>query len=214
MKKERMNMMKKGMILIILIALISVQLASATVTDTPLLYGIKGYPGDMITVDITLTGTHQERTGHWETYYKHIEGDNEKMDITSWITVNPTNYTLKNNESETFTVTIRIPDNAELGLYGVVSPDASAVGYGHLRRTYLKFTDADASAVKGGGVVVWAGFRIPVSVEVLGKPNPLAQIINGIKANITVIILLAGIIILLLMVLLLRRKGGKEQGRG
>ena len=198
----------KRIVMATLIVFVCIQLASATMTDTPVLYDLKGYPGDVITVNITLTGTNPERIGHWETYYKHIKGDTEKMNITSWIAIEPNDYTLKEGESKTFTVTIKIPENAKLGLYGVVSPDASAVGYGHLRRIYLKFTDADASAVNAGGSVVWTGFRIPVSINVLGvpvKPSPFEGITETIKSNIITIALFA-VIIVLLTVLLRRRK--------
>ncbi len=60
----------------------------------------------------------------------------------------------------------------------------------------------------GVGSVVWTGFRIPVSVNVLGtpeKPSPLKGITDLLKANILSIAMLA-VIVVLLVILLRRRK--------
>ena len=204
MKKEKI------LIIILLIALACIQTALATSVDRAAICNIEGYPGDAIEIPISLESTSSsERTGYWEVFYKKAEGDDEKiMNITSWIEIEPTDYTLKPGESKDFIVRIRIPKNAEPGLYGATSSGAAVLGHYDERRTYIRFSDADASVVETGGQGVWSALRIPVSVKVLGKPSPLAPIIKGIKTNITVIILLAVIIILL--VVLLRRKGGKE----
>lgn len=204
--------MLKKIAVIVLITLVLVfapTLVYATAVSKATLYGLSGYPGDVINISIELEGNLPERTGYWEAFYTKFEGDDEeKMNITSWIEMTPKNYTLQYNETKKFTITITIPKDAEPGLYGVNSTDAKIPGHWYQRRTWIRFKDTNASLVVGaGGVAAWTGFRIPVSVKVLGKPNPLAPIIKGIKANITVIILLA--VIIILFVLLLRRKGGK-----
>ena len=202
MKRERI------LIIVLLIALACIQTSFATSVDRVNICNVEGYPGDVIEIPISLESTSSsERMGHWEVFYKKVEGDDERiMNITSWIEIEPTDYTLKPGESKDFIIRIRIPKNAEPGLYGATSPGAAVLGHYDERRTYTRFKDADASAVEAGGQGVWSALRIPVSVNVLGKPSPLAPIIKGIKANITVIILLAVVIILL--VLLLRRKRG------
>ena len=209
-------MLKKIAVMVLLVVLVfTPALVSATAVDVARLYDLEGLPGDTINIEIKLKGTQaSERVGYWDTIYTNFSGDEEsKMNITSWITIEPKNYTLKQNETKEFTITITIPKNAEPGLYGVNSTDAKIPGHWYQRRTWIQFKDTDAStSLSAGGVAVYTGFKIPVSVKVLGKPNPLAPIIKGIKANITVIILLA--VILILLVVLLRRKGGKEQGKG
>ena len=144
--------------------------------------------------------------------YGHLLGGisyfTEKRDITSWIRIEPKDYTLKPGESKSFKLIIRIPENAEPGLYGAISEDANMVGHSGERRAYIRFKDADAAAVKGGGSLAWTAFRIPVSVKVLGKPvkpSPLAEIADTIKSNIMIIVLLA-IIVALLLILLRRRR--------
>ena len=199
-------------IIILAMLIVSIPITSATSVDRIAVTNLEGYPEDVFQVDITLIGTLPDQTGHWRTSYKNISND-EKMDIRSWITINPTNYRLEKNESKTFTVTIKIPEDAEPGLYGAISEDAGLPGHSAERRTYIVFEDANTTAViEGKGSVAYSGLLIPISVNVLGKPSPLTPIIKGIKANITVIILLA--VIIILFVLLLRRKGGKEQGQG
>jgi len=102
-------------------------------------------------------------------------------------------------------VRISIPKDAEPGLlYGATSESAGMEGHSGERRTYVIFEDADASVVAAGGSAVYTGLLIPVSVKVLGKPNPLTPVIKAIEANIISIALLA--IVLILLVLLLRRK--------
>jgi hypothetical protein len=172
---------------------------------------LDGHAGDTITETITLEGTTTSaRAGHWYTYYKDIEGDNEaRMNITSWITITPLNYTLVTGEIKPFTVAIEIPKDAVPALYGAMSESANAKGHSGERRTYIIFEDMDASVAEVGGHGLASGLMIPVSVKVLGKPNPLTPIIKLIQANIVMIILLA--IIVILLVVLLRRQGGKRQ---
>lgn len=200
--------MFKKIVMVFIFALMLAPGVSATATDTAFLCNIEGHPGDTITKTVTLVGTSSsDRIGCWETFYKEVEGDTEKMDITDLIAITPSNYTLKYDESKTFTVTIRIPKYIEPGLYGATSEDANMKGHSDERRSYIRFKDADASTVGAGGVAAWTGFRIPVSVKVLGKPvqpNPLEPIIKMIQANIMVIILLA--IIVILIAVMLRRK--------
>ena len=198
--------MKKILLIILLIALACIQTSLATSVDRVIICNVEGYPGDVIEIPNSLESTSSsDRMGHWEIFYKKVEGDDERiMNITSWIEIEPTDYTLKPGESKDFIIRIRIPKNAEPGLYGATSPGAAVLGHYDERRTYVRFKDADASVVEAGGQGVWSALRIPVSVEVLGKPSTLAPIIKGIKENVTTIMLLSVIIILL--VVLLRRK--------
>ena len=193
--------MKKIVIRILLIALLCVPAASATSVDWLYMCNQQGSPGDTITQTITLEGTiPAERTGYWSIYYKQIEGDDEEvMDITPWISVEPEEYMLNKSEIKTFTVTIKIPNNAEPGvLYGATSGNACEKGHSDERRMYIQFQDANT----GGSV--YSGLMIPISVNVLGKQNPMTPVIKSIKENIIVIALLAVIVVLL--VVLLRRK--------
>lgn len=204
--------MKKEKILItLLIILACIQVASATSVSRLFMCNIEGHPGDLITETITLDSTSpSERIGHWYTHYKRMEGDDEKMEITSWITISPINYTLKSNESKTFAVTIKIPKDAESGLYGANSTDANMKGHSHQRRTYLVFEDTDVSVTEAGGQAVYSGLMIPLSVQVLGKPSPPSApnpLITAIKENTTPI-LLAVILILMgiVAVIMLKRR--------
>jgi hypothetical protein len=133
----------------------------------------EGYAGDLIEIPITLASTSEStRIGHWRTYYKAVEGDDEKMDITSWIKIIPTEYTLEPREVERFTVRITIPEDAKPGLYGATSEYAGMDGHSGERRTYIIFEDADSAAVLGGGSAVYSGLLIPVSVKIIDKPTP------------------------------------------
>lgn len=199
--------------MMIVLALLCIQVTSATMVDRAFFCNLEGHPGDTIEENILLTSTSSaDRIGHWEVFYKEVEGDNEKMDITSWIKIEPKNYTLKPGESKSFTLIINISSNAEPGLYGATSEDANIVGHSGERRTYIRFKDADAEAVKaGGGAVAWTALRIPVSVKVLGKPvkpSPFEGIAETIKSNIIPIALFA--IIIVLLVIVLRLKYGKK----
>ena len=197
--------MKKILIVVaILVALVSMNVASATSVDRLFMCNLEGHPGDTITGDISLTGTLPDRSGHWRTSYKQIEGDDEaRMNIRSWITITPTNYTLKPGEVKTFTVEIAIPKDVQPGLYGAKTREAGTIGHSDERRTYIIFEDANTTAfIEGGGCVAFSGLLIPISVNVLGKPNPLTPIIKAVQANIISIALLA--IVIVLLVLLLR----------
>ena len=198
----------KSIYLIVVIALVLVLIAGASATSVDCLFmtNLEGYPGDTITQEVHLTGNQPERIGHWRTSYKHIEGDDvARMDIQSWITITPENYTLAQGEVKTFTVTIRIPDDAEPGLYGAATAEAGFIGHSDERRTYIVFEDADTIAVKESlGNVAYTGLLLPISVKVQGKPNPLTPLIKLVQANIISIVLLA--IVIVLLVLLLKRK--------
>jgi len=203
--------MNKVVILVIFIAFVCVPCASATSVDRLYMCNLEGHAGDTIAETITLEGTTSSaRAGHWYTFYKDIEGDNEaRMNITSWMTITPRNYTLVTGETKAFTVAIEIPKDAVPALYGATSESANAKGHSNERRTYIIFEDMDASVAEAGGHGLASGLMIPVSVKVLGKPNPLTPIIELIQANIVMIMLLA--IIVILLVVLLRRQGGKRQ---
>jgi hypothetical protein len=194
-----------GLLLIIGVTAVMSVPVSATSVDRLSITDNEGYAGDIIDIPITLESTlDTQRTGHWRKHYKQVEGDDEKMDITSWIEIIPTDYTLDPREVEEFTVRITIPEDAKPGLYGATSENAGMEGHSGERRTYIIFEDADSAAVAGGGSAVYSGLLIPVSVAVLAEQNPLIPIIRGIQENIGYIVLVAVIIVLL--VLLLRRK--------
>ena len=195
-----------GLLLIFLVAIAFVSVpVSATAVDRLSITDNEGSAGDVIEIPITLEGTSDaERSGHWRTYYKPVEGDDEKMDITSWIEIIPVDYTLKAGEVKEFTVRITIPKDAKPGLYGAIAENAGMEGHSAERRTYIIFEDADAAVVAAGGSAVYSGLLIPVSVKVLAEQNPLIPVIRGIEENIVTIVLVAVVIVLL--VLLLRRK--------
>jgi len=210
-------MNKKSALALSIVLMFLVAPAIATTTSISKLYDQEGMPGDTIVKTIVLTNTADHaRVGEWTVFCDkpHPEDDPEVYEIyyniSSWITITPMTYGLGPGEKQSFTVTITIPEDARGGLYGVAAETAPIPGHISERRQWIQYADGTAGAE--GQVVVRSGFKIPVSVKVLGKPNPLAPIIKGIKANITVIILLA--VIILLLVVLLRRKGGKEQGKG
>lgn len=205
--KSLLQQMKRiHLIVIVAVVLVWIEGVSATSVDRLFITNQEGYPGDTITQEIQLTGNLPDRIGHWRTSYKHVEGDDvTRMDIRSWITITPENYTLAPGEVKTFTVTIKIPEDAEPGLYGATTAEAGFVGHSDERRTYLVFEDADAKAViESEGNVVYSGLLIPVSVKVLGKPNPLTPVIKFVQANLISVILFA--IVVVLLVLLLKRK--------
>ena len=174
--------------------------ALATAVDRMWL-NLEGFPGKTVSAEITLEGTDpEERAGFWYTHYKEVEGDDDRMDITSWITIEPKDYTIKQEEIKAFTVKVKIPGDARPGLRGATSEEAGKEGHSAERRTYIVFKDALA----GGNV--YSGLLIPISVKVLKSPNPLAPVINFVKQNIMTIALSIIIIVLLAMLLLKRRK--------
>ena len=183
---------------------IPVSSALATAVDRTALPNLGGYPGETISAEITLEGTDlEERVGFWYIYYKETEGDSERMDITSWITFEPKDYTIKQGEIKAFTVKVKIPKDAGQGLWGATSEEAGKEGHSGERRTYIIFKDA----ITGGNV--YSGLLLPISVKVLESPNPLAPVLNFVKQNIMTIALIIVIIVLLAVILLKRRKEKK-----
>jgi hypothetical protein len=184
--------------------LIPVFAALATEVDRMSLCNLEGFPGETIETKITLKGTDpEERSGFWTAYYKKVDGDDVRMDITSWIAIEPKDFTIKQEETKVFTVKVKIPKDANPGLWGATSEEAGKEGHSDERRTYIIFKDANS----GGNV--YSGLLIPVSVKVLASPNPLVPVINFIKQNILTIVLSIVIIVLLAMLLLRRRKESK-----
>ena len=185
---------------------ISGSTALATSVSRMSIVNMEGYPGKTIEQEITLEGTDpEERSGFWYTNYKKMEGDNDRMDITSWITIEPKDYTIKQGETRVFTVKVKIPGNAGLGLWGATSEEAAKEGHSGERRTYIVFKDAI------GEGNVYSGLLLPISVKVLKSPNPLAPALNFVKQNIVAIVLSIVIIVLLAALLLKRRK---QVGKG
>lgn len=175
----------------------------ATSLDRIALCNLEGYPGETVEAQITLEGTGaEERSGFWYTHYKEVEGDDERMDITAWITIEPEEYTITQGESIVFTVRVKIPGDAEPGLWGATSEEAGQPGHSAERRTYIIFKDV----ITGGNV--YSGLLIPVSVKVLGEPSPFAPLVNFITDNIIVVVL-GVIVIILLAVLIIRTRARK-----
>ena len=197
--------------------------ALATAVDRLLLCDLQGRPGETVQAQITLKGTDaEEKSGYWSTYYNGVEGDDERMDITSWITIAPEEYTIREGESLVFTVSIEIPADAAPGVWGATNAEACQTGHSAERRTYIIFKDA----VSGGNV--YTGMVIPVLVTILGEESPPASLeetgppeetnplappenpgssspaLDFIKDNIIAIVL--GVIIVILLVVLLTRR--------
>lgn len=179
--------------------------ALATSVSRMFLTNLEGYPGKTIKTELTLEGTDpEERTGFWYAHYKKTEGDNERMDITSWITIEPKDYTIKEKETKVFTIEVKIPKNTEPGLWGATTPEAGNVGHSDERRTYIVFKDA-----LGGGNV-YSGLLIPISVKVISNPNPFARVINFVEQNMAIIALSIVVLVLLLVVVFLLLKKKKK----
>jgi hypothetical protein len=165
---------------------------------------LEGYPGDLLKEKITLTTTDSaSRIGFWENYYKRIDGDDAKMDISSWISVEPREFTLKPDERTVFILKVQIPENAAPGLWGATSSDAGLSGHAAERRMYILFRDAQEEGN------LYSGMLIPISVQVLGKASPFLPIFMFFNENSLVVFLLA-IIALLLLVLLVMLKNQKK----
>ena len=188
--------------------------ALATAVDRMSLCNLEGHPGETIEVQITLEGTDaEERSGYWYKHYKEVEGDDERMDITSWITIEPEEFVITQGESIVFTVRVKIPGDAEPGLWGATSEEAWQRGHSAERRTYIIFKDT----ITGGNV--YSGLLIPVSVKVLGETSPPAlpgessppaPAGNFITDNIIVIVL--GVIIIILLAVLIMRTRARGTG--
>lgn len=193
----------EGTILFVLLfglLLVSTFSVCATEVDRISVCNLEGYPGETIDMEITLTGTGpEERSGFWEIFYKEIEGDDHKMDITSWIEIEPRDYVIKEEETKVFIIKANIPKDAEPGLWGATSVEAAKEGHSAERRTYIVFKDA----ITGGNV--YSGLLLPVAINVLPSPDPLVPIINFVKQNIVTIVLVAVIIVLLVRPLLKRK---------
>ncbi len=194
---------KSAVVVALLLGLMLIQgsVVLATSVNQMALTNLIGSPGKTIKTQITLEGTDlEERSGFWYVRYKKVEGDNNRMDITSWITIEPENYTIKQKETKTFTVKVKVPRDAELGLWGATSEEAGKEGYSSERRTYIVFKDAP------GGGNVYSGLLLPISVQVSESESFLEPLINFVLSNIIVIILSLVIIVLLARPLLKRRK--------
>lgn len=175
--------------------------ALATSVDRMSLVNLNGYPGKTAKAEIKLEGTDlEERAGFWYVYYKAVDGDNNKMDISSWISIEPKDFTIKKGETEVFNIEIKIPKDTEPGLWGATSQEAGQEGHSGERRTYIVFKDAPA----GGNV--YSGLLIPISVKVLPSLNPLAPVINFVEKNIIIIVLSIIILVLLARPLLKKKK--------
>lgn len=202
-KNYKMYCKSRTILFVLLFGLLFIpaSLALATAVDRMSLCDLEGYPGETIDTEITLEGTDaEERSGFWYTYYKDIENDDHKMDITSWIEIEPKDYIIKEGEIKIFNVKIKIPEDAEPGLWGAVSEYAGREGHSAERRSYIVFKDAFTDGN------IYSGFLIPTSVNVLPSPDPLVPIINFVKKNIVTIALSIVIIILLIKPLLKRKK--------
>jgi hypothetical protein len=173
---------------------------SATSVDRMSLCNLEGSPGKTIDTSISLTGTDADpRTGYWDIYYKQTEDDSEKMDISSWITIEPKEYTIAKDEIKNFTVHIKVPKNASPGLWGATSIQAGEPGQSVVRRTYILFKDA------GEGGNVFSGLLIPVSVKVQGSINPFTSILDFFKDNMIVVLLVLVILILAILLIIKTR---------
>ena len=98
---------KSTIVIALLLGLLFVQgsFALATSVNKMSLTNLVGYPGKTIKAEIALEGTDLgDRSGFWYTNYKKIEGDNNKMDITSWITVEPKDFTIKQGEIKKYVI--------------------------------------------------------------------------------------------------------------
>ena len=212
--KEKIPIAQLLLIIFIFANIASVSIpVSATSVDKLSICNIEGHAGDVIDIPITLKSTSDsQRLGQWSTFYKKVEGkgegesDDEKMDITSWITITPANYTLKPGEAKIFTVRISIPRNAKQGLYGATSEDADMEGHSGERRTYIIFEDADALAAGAGGSAVQSGMLIPVSVKVLERESSFDVVKEAVKKNNMLILLCVIIILISAFVVIARRK--------
>lgn len=178
----------------------------ATSVDRMALCNLEAHPGETVEVEITLQGTGaEERSGYWYTYYKQVDGDDARMDITSWITIEPEEYTIAQGLSVAFTVRIKIPGDAAPGLWGATSEEAWQSGHSVERRTYLIFKDTPT----GGNV--YSGLLIPVSVKVIEKPTGTqSPVLNYIKDNIIVVVL--GVVVIILLAVLLARTMARRRG--
>ncbi len=202
MTKNHKMYCRSTTLFLLLLGLLFIPISAALATSVDRMWlNLEGFPGKTIEQEITLEGdSPEERSGFWYTHYKEVDGDDDRMDITSWITIEPKDYTIKQGETKVFTIKVKIPGDAKPGLWGATSEEAGKEGHSAERRTYIVFKDALA----GGNV--YSGLLLPVSVKVLKSPNPLVPVINFVKQNIMTIVLSIVIIVLLAMLSLRRRK--------
>jgi len=87
----RITYLNKYILIVLLFSFfLTPSLIFATSISRMSVVNIEGYPGKTITEVIRLEGSDSiERSGYWYTYYKKMDGDNYKMDITSWISISP-----------------------------------------------------------------------------------------------------------------------------
>lgn len=176
---------------------------AATSVNRLAICNVEGYPGETIDTEVILQGTDPgERAGYWSTHYKSVDGDDDRMDITSWISFEPSSeYTISEGESKAFVVRLNIPGDARPGLWGATSADAEKAGHSDERRTYIIFKD---TSTESGSL--YSGLLIPVSVTVMGNPNVFTPFANWVQANVMVSILIAVVIVLLSVMLTRRRR--------
>jgi hypothetical protein len=186
-------------VILLFILFFGVRFVSATSVSRLSLVNLEGQAGTTITQEILLEGdSEDERFGFWYNHYKKVEGDSEKMDITSWVTIEPKDYVIKPGETKKFNVIIKIPKNTEPGLWGAVSANAGREGYSDDRRSYIIFKDS----LSDGNV--YSGLLIPISVQVLESKNSLELLLNLIVQNKWLIILT--VIILIMAILLFKKR--------
>jgi hypothetical protein len=186
-----------GLVCALLVSPVAVM---ATSVNRLAICNVEARPGETIGTEVTLEGTEPgERTGYWSAHYKSVDGDDSQMDITAWISFEPSSeYTLAQGETKAFVVRITVPKDAQPGLWGATSEKAGESGHADERRTYIIFKDAST----GGSV--YSGLLIPVSVKVLGKANPMAAVISWVKANLIVSVLI--LVVIVLLAVLVRKK--------
>ena len=190
-------------IALVVIFFVSHLIVLATAVDRNGFCNLEGSPGQTIKLNITLEGTTpEERTGFWDVFYKKVAGDNERMDISSWITIQPKEYTIKQGETKVFNLEIKIPKNVEPGLWGAISEEACKEGHSNDRRTYLIFKDV----ITGGHV--YSGLLLPISVKVIKSPNLLVRAMNFVKQNLLTLVL--AIVVIILLVIILARRPARQ----
>ena len=172
--------------------------AAGTSSDRSSLCNLEGNPGDLLQEKITLSGTEAAlRKGVWEIYYKPGEADNERMDISSWLSVEPRDFTLAQDEKQVFTLKVQIPGRAYAGIWGAATAEAGLSGHAAERRTYVLFRDTQDEGN------LYTGMMIPVSVRVMGTASPFAAFFRFISENAMVFFLVVVIMALLIVMLVM-----------
>jgi hypothetical protein len=180
----------------------------ATSVNRLSLCNLEGVPGSTVVEKISLISDDAlPREGVWETYYRRMDGDGPEMNITSWISIEPREFTLQKEEVKNFTVLIRIPDDAAPGLWGAASGEAGQPGHSGERRTYLYFRDSQQAGN------LFTGIMIPVSVRVLKEPGFFIGAIVFLRQN-WLIASLTGIILALMVILALMTRSRRSSKSG